>query len=358
MPLNNYNNFSAASNQFNHNKKQKENQSVLNNSRSKSKNNENPSQNPNSSTNLKTSNSNNISSINQLKSSNSVNNFAETKVFKKHYMKETTGFLKKEYSTSINENNIASNYIKNEKQRGFHISAKSINIIDKNHLDSLSNLGASHSPHVQFKKYSVSPNQKNPLESIVAENSDFFEEDNFDPISYREKYLNETGNNYNNYNNNNTGINQKITVRTSNTNANVNTIGNNLLITNQLKSLKSESKLLSNNNNQISGIYSNTKKTAVKRILNINNNNNYDPNPGHLVSSVKNSNNNKNSIINGSGSNFYQKNSNKILNVKDSKDQSRINQNPNLNVKTNKYKNFNSVRNFYYNKFNSNQTKN
>jgi len=344
MPLNNYNNISEASNQFNHNKKQKENQSVLNNSRSKSKNNENPSQIPNSSTNLKTSNSNNISSINQLKSSNSVNNFAETKVFKKNYMKETTGFLKKEYSTCINENNIASNYINDEKRRVMHISAKSINIIDKNHLDSLSNLRDSHSPHVPFKKYSVSPNQRNPLESIIAENYDFFEEDDFDPVSYREKYLNETGNN-NNYNNDKTGINQKITVRTSNTNANVNTVGNNLLVTNQLKSLKSESKLLSNNNNQISGIYSNTKKTAVKRILNINNN--YDPNSGHLVSSVKNSNNNRNSIINGSGSNFNQKNSNKNVNVKDSKDQSRINQNQNLNIKTNKNKNLNSVRNFY-----------
>lgn len=265
-------------------------------------------------------------------------------------MKETTSFLKKDYSTSVYENNIASNYLKEDKPRGMHISTKSISINDKNNLDSLYNFRNSPSPHIPFKKYSISPNKQNPLESIIAENSDFFEEDNFDPISYRDKYLNENiySNTKNelNYNDNSSNLNQKITVRTSNTNANINTIANNLLVGNQVKSIKNESKLISNNNTsniQTGNINGNNKKTTFKKGLNLNNNNNYDPNIGNLVSSVKNSINNKNSMMNGSGANFHSKNSNKNLNFNNSKDNYKMNQNNNFNIKTNKFKNLNTV---------------
>lgn len=379
VSTNNVTNFISASNQLNL-KKQKECQSsVLNNSRSKSKNNnENLSQNTitNSSSNLKNSNNNianttinnNNNQQQQLKSSNSVNNFGDSKVIgtKKNYMKETASFSRKDYSTSNYENNLALNSIKDEKPRGIHASNKSINVNDKNFLDSISNLRYSPSPQVPFKKYSVSPNHKNPLESVIAENSDFFEEDNFDPVSYREKYLNnEHASNFNNYTNNNNNYNvnenavaanstQKITVRSSNTNVNSNSNNNNLLAPNQLKSLKSESKLLAGNNNnnnvgamsnQVNGVYGNVKKTnVVKKNLNINNNNNFDPNVNHLVTSVKNINSLRTSVMNGSNSNFYQKNSNKNITMKDAKEQSKLSQNANLNIKTNKYKNVNAVK--------------
>ncbi len=349
----------TASNQPNL-KKQKENQSTaLNNSRSKSKNNENQNQNQNTNTNSSCLNQkqSNTTLTNQLKSSNSVNNFAEAKSgVKKNYMKETSSFLRKDYSTSIYENNLAVNCVKDEKQKGMHIAHKSISNNDKNTLDFISSSYLRNSPssHEPFKKYSISPNQKNPLQSVIDENSDFYEEDNFDPINYRLKYLNELGNNFNE--NSTYGVNHnKITVRSSNTNVNVNTTSNNLISPNQLKSLKSESKLLSGSSSsnigvsgsQLGGVNNNLKKsTVVKKNLNINNNN-YDPNSNHLVSSVKNINNNglRNSTMNGSGSNFYQKNSIKNGNNKESKEQSKLNPNANVNLKTNRSKNANTVRN-------------
>lgn len=378
-------------------------ESGLNNSRSKSRNNNespntgishansnltnyNPkSTSPNSGT--VSSNSNNIHQKNSNMTSNT-NDATNKSNIKKSILKEgVVASHKKDYSTSLNENTSFTPYSREEKTIKTHISTKSINynndkIMNNFDTSSMTNSRISPNSHMApFKKYSVSPNQKNPLETVIIENSDLFEEDNFDPTSYRERGYRETkysnnsinsnnNNNINNMNNysasstyyintSNNEVNnnktQKMIIRSSNTPAhNINTINPHSLGNNhQSKLIKAESRILNNNNtNSINSFATtnnsnnnfnpgNKKNATLKKTLTLNNN--LDGNLGQMVNSVKNS-NTKSSLMNSTSGNFTNKtaakNSSAAGLYKESKELYKSTQggNMNISIKNTKYK--------------------
>jgi hypothetical protein len=246
--------------------KKPSNQSNVNNSRSKSKNNDNKTNSPNLQPQLKISNSSNL-----IDSSKSL----------KKNIKENPTLIKKDYST-LNENNSVIPFNRDEKVKT-HMSKKSINVIEKSgkNLEDLSNFRVSPSLGAPFKKYSVSPNQKHPLESIIKEDSCLFEEEMLDAMSYREMIPIDNLENKT----------QKITIRTSNTTA-TNVNGNsNLLGQNTQQKNKSDNKSVGtmNTSNNINIL---NKKNLSKKNLIINNSNSEANLPTMISSSVKNINSN------------------------------------------------------------------